>query len=121
MSTAEGIAQYVALKFEQISYGNHKSLVYYIDVARGLKLLMDKLRTDLNESTYKSYQTFLSFMDDYPRFVHSNLTYNQIKENMGKFKSWFKAQPSRIYHPILILWTFFSLLHTYLHILQLFN
>ena len=92
-----------------------KSLVYYIDVSRGLKLLMDKLRTGPNgktiltakqafprileltkvaESTYKSYQTFLSFMDSYPRFIHCNLTYNQIKENMGKFKTWFKAQPS---------------------------
>lgn len=115
MSTVDGIAQYVSLKFDQISYGNHKSLVYYIEIARGLRLLMDKLRTGPNgkmmqtakqvfprileltkvaESTFKSYQTFLSFMDDYPRFVHCNLTYNQIKENMGKFKAWFKSQPN---------------------------
>ena len=115
MSTVEGIAQYVSFKFEQIIYGNHKSLVYYIEIARGLKLLMGKLRTGPNgkimltakqvfptileltkvaESTYKSYQTFLSFMDAYPRFIHSNLTYNQIKENMGKIKAWFKAQQS---------------------------
>ena len=50
--------------------------------------------TQVAESTYKGYQTFLNFMDDYPRFVHSELTFNQIKENGCHIKAWFKAQPA---------------------------
>jgi hypothetical protein len=111
-STKEGLAEYVKFKFEQIYFGKHRTLVNYIELAQGLKLLVKKLRTGPNgkimlslkqvhpallqvaESTYKGYQTFLNFMDEYPRFVHSELTFNQIKENGGHIKAWFKAQPA---------------------------
>ena len=33
-------------------------------------------------------------MNDYPRFIHSDLTFNQIRENSGKIKSWFDGQPA---------------------------
>ena len=44
--------------------------------------------------TYKSYQAFRKFLDEYPRFIHSSLSYKQLKENGGKFRKWFETQDS---------------------------
>jgi hypothetical protein len=97
--TVEGLAAAINFEFQQISFGNYKTLGYYIEIAQALKMLMEKLRkgpngknvltmkecfprilqlTKVAVSTFKHYQSFLKFMDEYPRFIHSDLTFNQI-------------------------------------------
>ena len=111
--TVEGLAAAINFKFQQISFGNYKTLGYYIEIAQALKMLMEKLRkgpngknvltmkecfprilelTKVAASTFKHYQSFLKFMDEYPRFIHSDLNFNQIRENIGRIKSWFDSQ-----------------------------
>ena len=48
MSTAEGIAEYIIFKVEQVTFGNHKTLLYYVEIAQGLKIPMKTLRTGPN-------------------------------------------------------------------------
>ena len=96
------VSDFITFKFEQIGYNNFKSLTHYMEVALALKQLMKMLQSRdgvevltkkqcfpkilkltnvaesnnplLNASTFRHYQIFLKFMEEYPRFRYSNLT-----------------------------------------------
>ena len=49
-------------------------------------------RTDVAESAFHHYLSFFKFMKNYPRFLHSLLTFNEIRENNGMIQRWFREQ-----------------------------
>ncbi|KAI9326613.1 hypothetical protein BDR26DRAFT_791861, partial [Obelidium mucronatum] len=52
--------------------------------------------TGVAKSTYFSYMSFVRFIQDYPRFIHTSLSFNQIKLYQASIRDWFAAQDLRL-------------------------
>ncbi|KAJ3135961.1 hypothetical protein HK100_002205 [Physocladia obscura] len=110
--SVDGLSDYVIDCVKKTKFNHFKSLSMYMNLADALQALMVNLQhyegkrvctkeecypvihecTGIPKSTYCSYVLFYKFMTDYPRFFHTSLTYNQIKQNQSAIRSWFSKQ-----------------------------
>ena len=105
LQTIEGISSEIAFILQEIEY---KSLVKYLDLATLLQLLMEKYErkgltkkaayvniqksTGIAQSTFENYQSFIKFIKEYPRFLHTGLMYKGIRINKSKISKWFQDE-----------------------------
>ncbi|KAI8845139.1 hypothetical protein BJ741DRAFT_587092 [Chytriomyces cf. hyalinus JEL632] len=114
--SAKGLAVYIKDCAQKIEFQHYKALSLYMNMGTALEALMFELQhkdgkkvlskakcypvihelTGVAKSTYFSYMSFVRFIQDYPRFIHTSLSFNQIKLNQASIRDWFAAQDLRL-------------------------
>jgi hypothetical protein len=117
MKSVEGLTLHIKTSLASIDFKHFQSLQLRMNIAVSLVMLMSYLqKPDVNgvvmskatayeymrkefkiaESTYKHYQAVYKFLQYYPRFQHSSLTFTMLRKYHSLINEWFNTATCRL-------------------------
>lgn len=117
MKSVEGLTLHIKTSLASIDFKHFQSLQLRMNIAVSLVLLMSYLqKPDANgvvmskatayeyirkefkiaESTFKHYQAVYKFLQTYPRFQYSSLTFTKLRKFNGLIEEWFNTESCRL-------------------------
>lgn len=113
MKSVEGLTLHIKTSLASIDFKHFQSLQLRMNIAVSLVLLMSYLQKPeangvvmskatayeyirKDESTFKHYQAVYKFLQTYPRFQYSSLTFTKLRKFNGLIEEWFNTESCRL-------------------------